>query len=344
VNEAHNPFDWLPARAGSLLTGSARGVLVAASKDPDAKLTFVTTSGPGTRVEQLAVKIPTTRQATAAVEAEGRMLVGLRRLPLGALVDTLPRYVESLNQGDRAVLVSTVLPGSPMGVGYHHWMHTARPSAVRRDLTRANVWLRAFQRATNGPDTTLTWVGDVRDDLRGRWDGHPLLEPALARLMVAHEHLDGLRAPTVAVHGDFWFGNVLVSGDRVSGVVDWEAGALRGCPLRDPARFALSYCLYLDRHTRPGHRVPGHPGLRHAGFGAGIGYGLLGTSWLPRLVRSFLADGLEAVGLPRSLWYDVALAGIGEVAARANDESFGAGHLALLASLPTRPRRVRRQP
>ncbi len=98
------------------------------------------------------------------------------------------------------------------------------------------------------------------------------------------------------------------------------------------ARFALSYCLYLDRHTRPGHRVAGHPGLRRSGFGSGVRYGLLGTAWLPVLVRRFLADGLGDLGLPRGLWYDVALAGLGEIAAGANDEDFGADHLSLLAS------------
>jgi hypothetical protein len=75
-----------------------------------------------------------------------------------------------------------------------------------------------------------------------------------------------------------------------------------------------------------------------------VRYGLLGTSWLPGLVRGFLARGLEDLGLPRSLWYDVALTGIAEVAAHANDEAFGAGHLGLLATLPPRPRHVRRQP
>ena len=90
------------------------------------------------------------------------------------------------------------------------------------------------------------------------------------------------------MHGDFWFGNLLVAGDAVTGVVDWENGGVTGCPLRDLARFPLSYSLYLDRHTRPGHRVLGHRGLRRDGFGAGVRYALLGSGWLPDLVRGFL--------------------------------------------------------
>ncbi len=334
-------YGWLPERAAGLLSGSARGVLLSASKDADAKLTFVATSG-RRRSGQVAVKVPTTPQASAAVEAEGRMLVALRRLPLGAVHATVPRYIESSGRDGWTVLVSTVLPGTPMSVDYHHWLHTARPSAVRSDLDRAAAWLHAFQEATAGPAAPLTWATDVADQLAGRWDGHPDLAAALERLAVAHEHLSPHASVTSAVHGDFWCGNVLVQGDEVSGVIDWEAGSPSGCPLRDRARFALSYCLYLDRHTRSGHRVAGHPGLRRSGFGNGVRYGLLGTAWLPVLVRRFLADGLGDLDLPRALWYDVALAGLGEIAAGANDEAFGADHLSLLASLPARPRRVRR--
>jgi hypothetical protein len=120
--------------------------------------------------------------------------------------------------------------------------------------------------------------------------------------------------------------------------VDWEAGCPSGSPLRDLARFALSYSLYLDRHARPGHRVHGHRGLRRTGFAPGVSFALLGSGWLPQETRTFLADGLEWLALPRSLWYDVALCGIGEVAATANDDDFGVGHLELLASLPCHPR------
>ncbi|MFZ2013114.1 MAG: aminoglycoside phosphotransferase family protein [Nocardioides sp.] len=333
----------IPTRAADLVAGPVRGVLLSLSRDPDAKLTFVATSGrrPG---EQLAVKLPTTPRASTAVETEGRMLVALRRLPLGALHDTVPRYVESIQEDGTTVLVSTLVTGTPMSVGYHRYLHTARPDAVRADFRRAGGWLRAFQRQTGTTTGALTWPASVHDEVAGRWDGHPDLPAALSRLAGARERLHGLTTPTTVVHGDFWFGNVLVTDDAVSGVIDWEAGSPAGCPLRDLARFALSYCLYLDRHTRPGHRVLGHPGLRRSTFGAGVRYGLLGSGWLPALVRDFLGSGLEDLGLPRVAWYDVALVGLGEVAATANDETFGADHLSLLAGLPAHPRVERRQP
>ena len=67
-------------------------------------------------------------------------------------------------------------------------------------------------------------------------------------------------------HGDFWCGNILRTGRRVTGVVDWEH-ARRCAPLWDRVRFALAYTLYLDRHTPSGARVHGHAGLRAGAWG-----------------------------------------------------------------------------
>ena len=71
------------------------------------------------------------------------------------------------------------------------------------------------------------------------------------------------------MHGDFWCGNILRSGGRHRRR-RLGARGLGGDPLRDRARFALAYTLYLDRHTargrdgarppRPAWQVPGVTG------------------------------------------------------------------------------------
>ncbi|KRE97506.1 hypothetical protein ASG76_01970 [Nocardioides sp. Soil774] len=315
------------------------GVLMTASKDPDAKLTYITTTNTG--AERVAVKIPTTSRAGLAVEREGRMLVDLRRLGLGRISSTVPRYVSSLHVQGRPVLVSSAVAGTPMSVAYHRGLHTARPGLVRADLDLALGWLRELWDVSQRGDAALTWARDTAAGLCGRWDGHPSLEAALSRLEMVEGRMSGLHCTQTAVHGDFWFGNVLVDHGTVTGVVDWEAGSTVGCPLRDLARFAISYSLYLDRHTRPGARVLGHRGLRRDGAAPGVTYALEGDGWFSGAVRSFLADGLTALRLPRSLWYDVALVGVAEVAASANDDGFGERHLELLSGLALRPRRRR---
>ena len=318
------------------------GVLISASRDPDAKLTFVTTGRGDRATEPLAVKIPVTDAAGTAVDREGRMLVDVRRLGLGELATTLPRYVDSLSVDGRPVLVSTAVPGVPMSIGYHRWGHTARPATVRADLEAAFGWLTRFQGATGRSDAPQDWPATVSETLCGRWDGHPALAPAAERLNAANRALAGSRIMATAVHGDFWFGNLLTHDGRVSGVVDWEGGSLRGSPLPDAVRFVLSYGLYLDRHTRPEHRVLGHPRLVRTGFAPGITYTLCGAGWFPDLARRTLARHLQQAGVDPDLWYAAALVGVGEVAATANDDAFGAGHLELLASLPLRARRHRR--
>jgi hypothetical protein len=324
-----------------LLTApTTRGVLIAASRDPDAKMTFIVTPPPGTiptgTAGPVAIKIPTTPVAANAVRSETRMLLELREISLGSIALSIPQYVDTLGCDGLPVLVSTALPGTPMSVGYHRWLHTARPQLVAADFAVAGNWLRRFQTATAGEPGRIEWAAEVAYQLRHRWHGHPQLAAALDRLASAEQQLGVHRVARTMVHGDYWFGNLLMADGAISGVVDWEGGARNGWPLRDLVRFALSYCLYLDRHTRPGRRVLRHRGLRRTGFGPGITYGLLAEGWLPDLVRFYLQDGLVALGLRPQLWYSAALAGLGEVAALANDAEFGSNHLELLAGLPLR--------
>jgi hypothetical protein len=144
------------------------------------------------------------------------------------------------------------------------------------------------------------------------------------------------RVRTTAVHGDLWLGNILVKNGRVSGVVDWESGALRGQPVRDLVRFALTYALYLDRRTRPGGRVKGHPGLRAGRFGAPLEYSLDGEGWFPELFREFICEGLARLGASPAVWRDACLAGIAEVAAQADDRQFARRHLEVFRRLTRR--------
>jgi hypothetical protein len=321
-----------------LFAPSTRGVLIAASRDPDAKMTFIVTPPPGTYPSgRVAIKIPATPVAATAISSETRMLLDLREAPLGSIAETIPQYVDTLDSDGLPALVSTALRGTPMSVGYHHWLHTARPRSVAADFAVAGGWLRRFQTATAGEQSQISWAAEVGYQLSHRWPGHPKLESALVTLSAADRQLSAQQVARTMVHGDYWFGNLLLTDEVITGVVDWEGGANNGWPLRDLVRFALSYCLYLDRHTRPGHRVTGHRGLRRTGFGAGISYGLLGKGWLPDLVRHYLRDGLQSLGLPPQLWYCAALAGLGEVAALANDDEFGSNHLELLAALPLWP-------
>ncbi|WP_163513259.1 aminoglycoside phosphotransferase family protein [Fodinicola acaciae] len=103
-----------------------------------------------------------------------------------------------------------------------------------------------------------------------------------ALLTAAEERLEQLPVPggpTVFVHGDLWFGNTLWSGDRCTGVVDWDcAGA--GSPGIDlsAARFdaALMFGLPAAEQVLEGwQRAAGRPAERVAYWDVVVALGTL---------------------------------------------------------------------
>jgi hypothetical protein len=334
AGRAAEPLGTLP----DLLRG-ADVALLTGSRDPNAKLTAVLLGGgrEPSRV-RVTVKVPTTTAAAEIVAAEGRLLAALADRDLGGLAATLPVVVGYVDADGMPAMVTSGLAGVPMQVRYHGWRHTARRSRVAADFTAAGSWLAALHTATADGSEPVDFAGSSLGRIEDRFPDHPALAPVRSGLSSAAERLSAVRTPRTVVHGDFWAGNLLLQHGRVSGVVDWEAGELAGEPLRDVVRFALSYALYLDRHTRPGRQVAGHDGLLADGFGAGVVAAFCGRGWFGALVRDFVTNALARLGAPAGLWREALLAGVAEVAAGADHPEFAAAHLRLLAEL------VHRQP
>lgn len=327
-----------PAEPLGTLADLLRGAdtaLLTGSRDPNAKVTAVLLGGDrAASAVRVTVKVPTTAAAADIVAAEGRLLAALADRGLGGgLAATLPVVVGYVDADGMTAMVTSGLAGVPMQVRYHGWRHTARRSRVAADFTAAGCWLAALHAATADGSEPVDFGGISLSRIEDRFPDHPALAAARPGLSWAAERLAAARTPRTVVHGDFWAGNVLLRDGQVSGVVDWEAGELAGEPLRDVVRFALSYALYLDRHTRPGRRVPGHAGLLADGFGAGVVAACCGRGWFGALVRDFVTSALARLGAPADLWREALLAGVAEVAARADHPEFAAAHLQLLAEL-----------
>jgi aminoglycoside phosphotransferase len=334
VNSAANRSLWELAEEAGL-----RSLVVGASKDPNAKITVLLVE-PATGRPVLAAKVPTTDAAARAVEAERRLLLSLAAGP--GVADTIPRVVETIEFHGRSGLVTTAVEGLPMSTAYLRGRATASRSEVAGHFASVECWLDRLQAATAGPPAAVDMDGDVMARLASRFDGEAGVADALDRLGEIHARLAQATAPRTAVHGDMWCGNVLLAAGRVSGVVDWEAGARQGEPLRDLVRFAHMYALFLDRRTRPGRLVTGHRGLRAGDWGAGVRYALDGAGWFPDLFRRFLRDGLARLGAPPRCWRDAALAGIAEVAALTDDRGFARLHLDLFRRVARRRHRETR--
>lgn len=66
-----------------------------------------------------------------------------------------------------------------------------------------------------------TWLGRVADHLPHL---HPLLEPKLSRV-AAHLHAT-VPSPPAAIHGDLHDAQVVITGDHVMGILDWDTMAI----------------------------------------------------------------------------------------------------------------------
>ena len=313
---------------------SPRLVVLAMSKDENPKATILAFS-PSQAGPRLVVKAALTQGAVAAVRAEGAALRAVAALDPGLVDGTVPRFVDEREDAGGAVLVMEALPGTPLSVDYHRWRHTARPDTVGEDFACAAAWLRELDRLPVAPHTgTGTDAPALASRLRGRWPEDPGVDD-VAQAITDLE--SALRLPRGArrsvVHGDFWSGNVLRTDGRVTGVVDWEHAVVGGDPIRDRVRFVLSYALYLDRHTRPGRTVQGHPGLTAGAWGEPIRYAVRDVGWLPSLVAGFLSEALVETGREPTRWRDALTIGVAEIAALSDHADFARQHLLLAAEL-----------
>jgi Phosphotransferase enzyme family len=326
----------VPSLAAFIEETGGRAACLAISRDPNAKVTILLFP-PGSRRPAYVAKVPTTDTAARSVEREAARLAELAERPLGPAGGTVPRIIGRFDYGGRTALVTTALPGRSMLAAYHAWHHTARPNSVAADFAVASEWLAGLQRATARGAGCLDGALDgIAEAIRSRFGGRPGTDADLGQLDSLRTRLAGVRVPRGVTHGDFWPGNLLVSEGRVSGVIDWEMARVSGLGTSDLGRFAIAYSLYLDRHTRRGGRVPGHPGLRAGGWGAGVEYVMRGTGWYPDLARAFVRRGLERLGVPGSHWHDVLLADLAAVAAEADHAEFAWNHLLLFRRLGDR--------
>jgi aminoglycoside phosphotransferase (APT) family kinase protein len=178
---------------------------------------WLLTFEPGGRVEAAVLRLgdPTDPDHCQrfATEVGALRVAGDHQLPAARLIAT---DLDGSAAGVLAVL-TTVLPG-----------HSRIPSVASTErLQGLGAAAAALQAVPLAPRAALPLrtrsIADVDFAAQRREKG------TTALLTAAEERLEQLPAPggpTVFVHGDLWFGNTLWSGDRCTGLVDWDcAGA-----------------------------------------------------------------------------------------------------------------------
>jgi len=307
-------------------------ILLDSSRDPNSGVTFLLIP-PGRDQPELAVKLATTPAAADVIDGEAKVLIALEQLSLRRVEATLPRLAGKFHADGLLAIATSIVPGTPMRTRYHGFRHLRRPEAVREDFAAASAWLADLQLDSASEIRSISLLDGVPALMRARWPNDDQVTAVAEKLAPVAARLAGEGTQRTVVHGDFWAGNILLTRQAVTGVVDWSGGAVSGEPLADVARFALSYALYLDRHTRPGRRVAGHPGLRADGWGTGIRYAIAGEHWFGQAVTEFVTGALRRLGVPAELWRDVLLAGVAEAAVTADHPGFAACHRDLLVQL-----------
>jgi hypothetical protein len=287
---------------------------------------------PGASAPRHAVKLAGSAGAAARVLAEAECLAELASRLGPRFGESVPRSLGVYDHEGLPALVTTAQPGVPMLVGYHRGRHTDE-AAVRADLAAVERWLMRLQSACTGPARAMDVPDATFRGLEQLAETEPRAARVISRAQDLGQRLRRRCVTTTLVHGDYWPGNLLTDKGEVSGVVDWERIEPEGSPLRDPARFVLAHSYYLDRHTRRGRRVAGHPQLVAGVPGAGVSYALHGSGWYPESVRRFLGRAADRAGVPASCARDAVLVEVATLAAESTDREFIRRHLDLFLML-----------
>lgn len=306
-------IDALDRRHSTLGIAPVRsGLVLGLDRDPTAKVTLLLFGEDGRPVA--VAKTTRSEGETGLLEHEYDTLVQLARTKLERTGTTVPRPLLLERICGHLVLVTTAVNGSPLLVRYHSPGHARSARLVALDFETAGRWLARFQRDTASGrrdchDVYLDTATDVLTRFQAAHGWGRLEEQFVDRLHEQAHSLTGVQVPLVTVHGDYCLGNVLTNDRTVTGVVDWELGQGAGPPFTDLFKFATSYASYLDRALpSTGAGVLGHPGWAEArdrwtGPGAwpnlvGFLYAFAGQGWFPRIVRDYLLDGYERLGVP----------------------------------------------
>jgi aminoglycoside phosphotransferase (APT) family kinase protein len=286
-------------------------LLAGIDRTPEAKVSLLLFDDSGAVVA--VAKVPRDDRGAAAVRAEHAALRWA--WSIASLRPTVPRPIGLLELDGRPVLVQSAVAGKPMTASYYTPGHTSNQALVERDFEAAGDWLDAFVGATRYAEVSLAevtqrWIGPLVDRYRGAFGTSPDEDDLLAAVLDRAHGLGGETVPLAARHGDFWMGNLLLEGDVITGVIDWELARERDAagPFSDAFKLPTSYGLYLDRPWPwAGGKVPGHPGRedvdrRWRRWGSwrnlvGFGHVWFGDGWLADLVLQWVSKRWATLGV-----------------------------------------------
>ena len=259
----------------------------------------------------IVARVPRYGGPNAALHRESETLERVLAQVRGPVRETLPRPLGSPAIAGTDVVLQTVVPGR----------HLVARTATRR-LTRSRLrrqFRTMFAWSTELQEASGRWAV-VDDELlertlvplsRGALDalGHDDAVRALLDRAIDHARLlRGTPIRLAVVHGDYWAGNVLVDGARITGVVDWERAEVAGLPVWDPFKAVMDAAYHLDRYRDVPRRgraaLPGWgslgpwEGIADPRCAIGVRAILDGAGWFSQLARDALVRAFVDAEIP----------------------------------------------
>ncbi|HVL90644.1 MAG TPA: aminoglycoside phosphotransferase family protein [Actinomycetota bacterium] len=335
--------DWLAS--GVPQVPRVRGGIVAGMYRTAPKVTLMLFDEAGDPA--VVVKVARDVAAEPRLRAEHEAL--LRFGPDGPHGAFAPRPHAIGRVAGRLALAEEAFTGRPMTTTYYEPGHVSSRRRVEADFACAGAWLDSFAWATADRAARLgdreieRFVEEPIARYRAEIGWSPEEAALFSYARAAAERMRGERLPLSGVHGDFWMGNLLVTGGRISGVVDWELAREAVPPFRDIYKFPSSYAFYLDRGMGVRGRVPEHHrylnGARiaspytHWANAAGFAYAFMSGGWFASLARRWINDRLAMHAIDASFnasFFPVFLA---EQAVTLDDITIRAGYRSLVRLL-----------
>lgn len=189
---------------------------------------------PGERYPAVVARVATTGHSRELAEVEADALTRLRPFSDSLGVPRLLHQEDG--PGVRRLLIQSGVRGCPLA----DQVSPDDRALLSRQVRIVDRWLEQFQCVDSG-----VAIGDSFEPWLSRcWEGSQTATSGEEAILIdeARVALERIgRRPATPVHGDFWAGNILVEGQRVS-VIDWDRFHF-GTPTEDIFNFlsAASY-------------------------------------------------------------------------------------------------------
>ena len=185
------------------------------------------------------VKMPCTAEGAESLRRQTAVLTALHAdTRLAGWVDVVPRHRTRGEIAGHLYWIEDAVPGTPVP-----------DAALRNPVFAAAVRLIEDLHARTGDERTVeatdvaAWVDQPLSLLRSFYAAQHRPGPSIAALgrlsARLSDELAGRRIRTSWIHGDFWPGNMLISGSAVTGVVDWDQAEPHQLPLQDLLHLSL---------------------------------------------------------------------------------------------------------